>query len=303
MQSICACLCFRFVYPIHVKWYPGDTLRYHCTYDSSERSTWTHHGLGALDEMCILYMGYVHKVDGCKLVYSQPVVGRDALLEPCYCGSYTKLEKENWRKFKEGYDTITFQDELQIRSSNEHLRVQDDVPRFCQLLLNDESEIIPPNLIWRFDIPTITLYPGIIIGFIMLILLKIMEYCIFCMAPGRSAEFALSMQDQRKVTIYMASILFYSVILAILLWEMCWDATETLVDNECDFVWNQFDEKDSVQFAYGIPTAANLSVIFLFIELLYRPTVCPNRSTKTLLEFPLKMKVLLKNVKIFFTDS
>ena len=122
--------------------------------------------------------------------------------------------------------------------------------------------------------PILTLQPTIAIGVGILIVLKLTEYGLLRFQPGCYSQFAGSVEDKRKVTIYINSIVFYSIILGILLWEMCWNATGSLSDDECLFVHDEFDDENSTELPYGMGTAGNLSVIFLIIELLYRVKVC-----------------------------
>ena len=260
---------YRFAYPVHYKLFPGDTFRFHCTYDSSTTSEPTHHGLASTDEMCQIYIGYVDSIKGLNMVYSQAAVGSDALLNPSYCGSFSR---QPWNDLEQNGLGI-FENSLHIQTSNGALIIEDDVPELCQLVLENEADFIASDLVWRFDIPIFTLYPTITIGFIMLVLIKLSEYALSRLRPGCYGDFADSLEDKRKVVIYAFSALFYSVILVVLLWEMTWNATATLSDSECDFVINQFDEEHSIKMAYGIPAAGNLSVIFLFIELFYRGKV------------------------------
>ena len=262
-------LCSRFAYPVHYKWYPGDTLRYHCIYDSSSTSNWTNFGKGASNEMCILYIGYVEKIDGCKLIFNEPVHGDDILLTPTYCAAFSWL---TWSEVKDDANTLIFPNSDNIRSSNKNLKVEDDIPGLCQILLDARGHFIPIHLVWRFDAPVYTLYASIVIGFVILSVLKLTEYALYRIQPGCYGEIQNSVEDKRKVTVYICSCLFYSVILVILLYEM-WRATETLAEDECEFIHHEFNDDYSVDIPFGICAGGNMSVIFLFMELLYRVKV------------------------------
>ena len=261
----------RFAYPVHYKWHPGDTLRYHCTYDSSDTSDWTHFGINANDEMCIIYIGYVDKIDGCNLIFNEPVHEVDTLLTPTYCASFSWL---TWSEVKNDSETLIFENSERLRSSNRNLKVEDDIPELCKLLVENEADLISNELILRFDIPILTMYPTLIIGANIWLLLKLTEYAMSRVNPGCYAKFADSLEHKRKVVIYFISIWFYSVILVTLLWVWWWNATEALSGDECQFIYNEFNEDHSVDIPLAVATAGNLSIIFLVIELMYRVQVC-----------------------------
>ena len=256
--------------PVHYKLFPGDSLRIQCVFDSSDVANWTYHGDSTYDEMCSVYLAYTEKIDNFNLI-AVGTPGTDALLNPSYCGP-NSMSVPAWDMVDQ-FESLIFNNSMQIRSSNKGLKVEDDVDELCQLLLHKEMDFIPSDLVWRFDIPIFSMYPTVIIGIAMWFMLKLTEYALSRIQPGCYMEFADSVEHKRKVVVYLCSVLFYSVILAILLWEMCWNATDTLIGNQCEFVINESDEEHSVTIPYGIATAGSLSVIFLVIELMYRMKV------------------------------
>ena len=263
----------RFAVPVHYKLYPGDFLRIHCIFDSSDVLNWTYHGERSYDEMCIVFVAYTKNVGDIRMI-SVGAPGTNVLLNPSYCGRrVTDKAVPIWQDYVE-FESLIFNNSMQIRSSNKGLKVEDDVDELCQLLLHKEMDFIPSDLVWRFDIPIFSMYPTVIIGIAMWFMLKLTEYALSRIQPGCYTEFADSVEHKRKVIVYLCSTLFYSVILVILLWEMCWNATDTLIGDQCDFVHNEYDDDHSVKIPYGITTAGSLSVIFLVIELMYRLKVC-----------------------------
>ena len=197
-------------------------------------------------------------------------VGDDSLLNPNYCGPYLRYPRWN--------DSITdsspiFNNTMKLRSSNKGLTIENDHDKVCQMMIEEHTDYIPSDLIWRFDIPIFTMYPTVIIAAIIWLALKLIEYALSRIQPGCYADFANSLEHKRKVVIYLSSTLFYSVILVMLLWVWWWDTTEALSGDECKFIYNEFNKEHSVSIPYALATAGSLSIIYLVIELMYRVKV------------------------------
>ena len=261
---------------MHQKVYPGDTLRFRCIYDSSDQTNETIYGKESPDEMCQIYIGDINQIDNFSMVYSVPNEGANAVLSPSYCGLYQQsafwVRTAYWREL---IDTpFIFQNTAQLSSSSNDLRVEDDIPELCRLILESKAGFLSTNLIWRVNVPIFTLQPAIAIGVGILVFLKLTEYGLSRFQPGCYSQIADSVENKRKITIYINSIIFYSIILYMLLWEMCWNATSSLTDDICVFVHDEFGDDNSTELPYGMGTAGNLSVVFLFMELLYRVKVC-----------------------------
>ena len=253
----------QFAYPVHYTLFRGDTLRVTCTYDSSNTNNETVYGENSWNEMCQVYVGYVNKIEDFNMVYSPPVIGHNKVLYPSYCGP----------------DFIQFWDEIQnetnifdnthlYESSNDNLQVEDDTKELCHALVYDNIDFIPNDLLWKYNTAQITLFVGIfmIIGF--LILFFIIEQILTWLKPGIYAKFINSIEDKRKINIYVVSILFTTVLLIILIIEIVWNSTNILTGCECELTydeWNNYDE-----YPYGITTCSNLLIIFFSIELFYR---------------------------------
>ena len=226
--------------------------------------------------MCQIYIGYINQIDNFTMVYSVPNEGANAVLSPSYCGLYQQsafwVRTAYWRELI-GTPFI-FQNTAQLSSSSNGLRVNDDVPELCRLALNKKTRSFANELQWNVELPFFTLCTTIVGCLFILFSFKLTEFALSRIQPGCYAKFIGSVQDRRKVVIYIFSPAFFSVLLLLLLKTLCWDAPATMIGSECGLIYNEFSEEHSVHIPWSITTVSNLSVIFYVMELAYRTSVC-----------------------------
>ena len=253
----------QFAYPVHYTLFPGDTLRVVCVYDSSNMENETVYGENTWNEMCQVYIGYVNKIDDFNMVYSQPVIGQNQVLTPSYCGpDFIQF----WDEIQN--ETDIYENVILYETSNKGLDVQDETNELCHALVYDNIDFIPNDLLWEYSLAQITLYVGILMLIGFMLSLHIIERILICLKPGIYEEFMSSIEDKRKINIYVISILFTTLLLFILLIEISWNSTNLLTKNECEQTYNEWNNYD--EYPYGITTCSNLLIIFFCIELFYR---------------------------------
>ena len=123
--------------------------------------------------------------------------------------------------------------------------LNDDVDDICRVLMYDNVEILPAELLWSFNMPVLTMYPAILFSVCIIVSIKLTECVLRRTKPGIYAQFADSPMDTRKVTIYVVSPLLFTYLLAILLCDIAWRDTEVLSGDECDLVHNEESTQDS----------------------------------------------------------
>jgi len=133
-----------------------------------------------------------------------------------------------------------------------------------------DTGLFPTEWLWRFDSLIPSMFETIASIAVILFCLHSIEYILTRLQPGCYADFIESIEDRRKITIYVFNVLISSLVLVCLLWESCWNATESLFGDECEFVHNEYDENESVKLANTVAAMGNLTVVFFSVELIYR---------------------------------
>ena len=185
-------------------------------YDTMDQEEAISEGFSSQDEMCFLSLGYMtpYKLEEVGTVFSVAV--HDAVLNPSYCGL---IRLNSWEETQsEALSKYVYNNTLNLHSSsNAGLTVMDDTTSFCHALVFDAATLISNNLIWRIDIPFITLYPAIGLLFLILCCIQWIDHIVSKLKPGDYAKFENEIEHRRKINVYLFSILFYSFLLFILL--------------------------------------------------------------------------------------
>merc|ERR1712228_437527 len=138
----------------------------------------------------------------------------------------------------------------------------------CQALVYDDLDLIPNDLLWRLDLNKITFHAAVVFIFGFMFLFFIIDRILICLKPGIYEEFIDSIEDKRKINVYVASMIVSTVLQIISLIELFWKSSNLLTTTEFKITYNAWDDYD--EFPYGMAICANIVVTFYCVELFYR---------------------------------
>eukprot|EP01084_Bolivina_argentea_P249314 417303_1 len=250
---------------------PNDTLIGTCTFDTSDRDNITYWGLTSADEMCMIFIGYVYdyRLTNLTMVYSVPVHDHDKnqLFNPTYCGPIV---------IREWNDTTTnvnknsvYNNTLRLSANDNNLKIMDEKNKLCHALVFEEANLISNDIIWRFDLPYVTLFPGILLLLCILFSLYLIEKILYFVSPGIYGTIKNNDNDRRKINIYVFSSLFYTFLLVLLLHTII--TSKLITDSEETLIYYEFEtNKGAMDYPHQVAYTSNLTIMWFGIELLYR---------------------------------
>eukprot|EP01083_Nonionella_stella_P139471 425460_1 len=256
---------------VHFTLQQGDMLRMTCYFDTSGKDTPVVSGINPEDEACQIYLGYVNTqtIPGINHVYSIPVSGSDTRLNPSYCGESLA---SSWDQITLHHSEHVYENIHDITASNNGLTIMDDTNEMCADLVFSKIDLIPNDLILRFDLVFITLYPGIILLLTILLSLYILDKVLGRLKPGIYAQFEHSISDKRKINVYLFSTLFFTILLFLLVHcKVSQTGKIYLTEPEYKIIYHEYADQDQMNmYPFQIPFGSNLVMLFFGIELFYR---------------------------------
>ena len=255
----------QFAYPVQYTLKQGDTLRVKCIYNSMNRENITYHGESSDDEMCQIYLGVTGDgiIDELGSVFSTPSYGdNDDILKPTYCGSDFI---DDWNEIElTGNEMNVFYNNLSIKSNNDNLDILSYRNELCHALTFDLLDLIPNDLIFRFDLPYITLIPSALFMLAILICLYLIQLILKTIKPGIYMEFINHIEHERKINIYAFSTIYYTIMLIFLLIEV---RSHYFQLPECQILYNEPNyNHSSDNYPSGVPIACNMTILYFVIE-------------------------------------
>ena len=248
----------------------NDTLRVHCFYDTTDTDQDTYFGWKTTDEMCHVYFGYTPKINNLTTALSIPI--HSGMLDSCYCGD---LQINGWDEVESlGLESFVFDNTNNVGVDWVHnglnTEKMDETEKYCEELVFSEVDLTRNKLIWRTNQSFMSLFPAVLLALAMYICFGIIEFCIVKYKIIDDIQ-KLDVGIRRKVTLYIFSIIFYTIMLALLLASLPSDIMD-LSKNECDISYHERIDEDLVDNTY-ILAVSNCLVIFYVCELYYRQAV------------------------------
>ena len=248
----------------------NDTIRVHCFFDTTHIDENIHFGWKTSDEMCHVYLGYTPKIHNLTTVLSTPI--HSGNLDPCYCGD---LQINGWNEVESlGLNSFVFENthNIGVNSVNNGLNTEkmDETEKFCEELVFSEVDLTRTKLIWRTNQNFMCLIPAVLIALSIFVCFAIIEFCIVkCKIIDDIHR--LDVGVKRKITIYIFSIVFYTIMLSLLLASLGSDIMD-LSKTECDLSYHERIDEDLIDNTYML-AVSNCLIIFYVCELYYRQQV------------------------------
>ena len=206
------------------------------------------------------------------MINSKPVYGNDdngVLLNPSYCGS-SFIDSWEETQSTQNQENV-FYNNLSIKSDNGNLERLSYRNKLCHALVYDTIDIISNDLIWRFNLPYITLTPSIILIIGILCSLFMVEKILRYIKPGVYMEFVDNMEDKRKLNVYAFSVIYFTILLVILLIDI---SSPFINTSECEIILYEPDDDTinnvEVNYPHGVALVCNMTILFFGVELFYR---------------------------------
>ena len=262
----------QFAHRINYHLNKNDTLRIHCFYDTSDITTDTYFGWKTIDEMCQVYIGYTPKMKNLSTSLSKPV--HTGILDSCYCGN---LQLNGWDEV----ESLEPDPELFIFENTDTVGVNfirnglktdkmDETAKYCEELVFTEVDLTRNKLIWRINQNYMSLFPGVLLFLSFYICFGIIEYCVIQRRLIDDIQ-KKDVEIRRKITLYIFSIIFYTIMLALLLASIPSDIMD-LTENECHISYHERIDEDLTDNTY-ILAVSNCLIVFYICELYYRQKV------------------------------
>ena len=266
----------HFATPTYATILPNDTIRFTCSYSVGSHESDAVRFQSALtdqttqSEMCAFVFGYVPWLPDFEFAASDILTENDkdgTVYGPSYCGSYPTWSVIN-RMLVMSVDeaanyTNMYQNSVNIKKNDENVNFKDN-NQICKTSITSITGLIDSDLVYSFNIPFISLGSCTIILVILLIMSSVVHTTLVTYSGVYKLE--LDLINQRRVVVYLMSIMFCVVLLVMS--SISFNCI-AIKNNECNAVYSQYN-LDNVIKNCPIVEAGSIMVIFYIWEIIYR---------------------------------